>query len=357
MIRWPDVVMGTIESTVAVPEDWSPPAAFEEYRLLQPLGRGAMGQVYLARDTLLDRLVAVKFIATRVPEDDARRNRFHVEARAIARLQHPNVVMIYRVGHVQRQPFLVSEYIRGQPLDRIERPVPSRQVLEIALDLARGLGAAHRQGIVHRDIKPANVMITEEGTAKLLDFGVAKLLDFGAPQGTGGPPEHPAEAAISRTGDPAGTLQNGTGDRAAAPAPTAASRTGDLVGTPLYAAPEIWQGEPATRRSDVYSFGVLLYELCAGRLPYADGPLEDIRRLVTGARLPPLGEVAAVEPRLAAIVDRCLSPAPVDRFESGDALRDALEALAAPARPAVAPVERLLDGTHPCQRRRRVLNG
>ena len=338
MIRWPDVVMGTIESTVAVPEDWSPPAAFEEYRLLQPLGRGAMGQVYLARDTLLDRLVAVKFIATRVPEDDARRERFQVEARAIARLQHPNVVMIHRVGHVQRQPFLVYEYIRGQPLDRIARPLPWQRVLEIAVDLARGLGAAHRRGIVHRDIKPANVMITEEGAAKLLDFGVAKLLDFGAPQlPVGDPPAHPTEAPTSPTGELADTLQNGAGDRLQHPTRTAASRTGDLVGTPLYAAPEVWQGEPATRRSDVYSLGVLLHELCAGRLPHADAPFDDIRRLVTSAGLPPLGEIASVEPRLAAIIDRCLALDPAERFDSGDAVREALESLATPARPAIAP--------------------
>jgi len=303
--------MGTTETGETSGPDldpWSPPSAFEEYRILQPLGRGAMGQVYLARDTLLDRLVAVKLIATRVPEDDARQDQFLVEARAVARLQHPNVVTIHRVGHVQRQPFLVSEYIRGLPLDRVERPLAWPRVLAIAIDLARGLGEAHRQGIVHRDIKPANVMVTDDGVAKLLDFGVAKLLDLGT-----------------------------VPDAVASPSGREASRSGELVGTPLYAAPEIWRGEPATRRCDVYAFGVLLWELCAGGLPYRELARDDLREMVISARLPALRDAApAAAPALCAIVDRCVAPDPAERFASGDAVREALEALAAPARAFVA---------------------
>src|SRR5215510_13975192 len=121
---------------------WSPPDEFEEYRLVRLLGRGAMGEVYLARDSLLDRPVAVKFV--KAARDPAARARFFDEARAIARLSHPNVVAIHRIAEVEGHPYLVSEYVRGRPLDLIERPVPSRQVLDIALDLARGLAAAHR---------------------------------------------------------------------------------------------------------------------------------------------------------------------------------------------------------------------
>ncbi|RKH36776.1 serine/threonine-protein kinase, partial [Corallococcus llansteffanensis] len=171
---------------------WQPPAAFGEYRLLQPLGRGAMGEVYLAHDTVLDRLVAVKFIAGVAP-DEVQRERFRTEARAIARVQHPNVVGIHRVGEVGDRPYLVSEFLRGDSLDRLPRPVPWERVLEIGIGLSRGLAAAHRQGVLHRDLKPANALLTEDGQVKLLDFGVAKLLDVAmAPVGPGLLPERQA---------------------------------------------------------------------------------------------------------------------------------------------------------------------
>src|ERR1041385_1767215 len=150
--------------------DWRPPDEFDEYRLVRVLVRGAMGEVYLARDSLLDRQGAVKFV--QAAEDPAARARLFAEARAIARLQHPNVVAIYRIAEVAGHPYLVSEYVRGRPLDQIDRPLPSRPVLELALDLARGLAAAHRCGILHRDIKPANAMLGDDGRAKLLDFGL-----------------------------------------------------------------------------------------------------------------------------------------------------------------------------------------
>ncbi len=163
------------------PEASGPPMEFEEYRILRLVGGGAMGQVYLARDALLDRLVAVKFIASPVGSapDAFSRARFFQEARAIARLQHPNVVAIHRVGEVRRQPYLVSEFIRGESLDKLPKPVEPRQVLRIAIGLARGLAAAHRCGVLHRDIKPANAVLSEDGEVKLVDFGLAELLESG----------------------------------------------------------------------------------------------------------------------------------------------------------------------------------
>src|SRR5689334_15126202 len=155
--------------------EWKPPDEFEEYRLVRLLGRGAMGEVYLARDSLLERSVAVKFV--RGAKDPVARARFFDEARAIARLQHPNVVAIFRIAEVAGHPYLVSEYVRGRPLDQLERPASSRQVLEIALDLARGLAAAHRCGVLHRDVKPANAILSDDGCAKLLDFGLASVVD------------------------------------------------------------------------------------------------------------------------------------------------------------------------------------
>src|SRR5689334_5657046 len=166
--------------------EWKPPDEFEEYRLVRLLGRGAMGEVYLARDSLLERSVAVKFV--RGATDPVARARFFEEARAIARLQHPNVVAIFRIAEVAGHPYLVSEYVRGRPLDQLDRPAPARQVLEIALDLARGLAAAHRCGVLHRDVKPANAILSDDGRAKLLDFGLASGVDATVAVDDGAPP-------------------------------------------------------------------------------------------------------------------------------------------------------------------------
>ena len=155
----------------------------EEFRLVRPLGRGGMGEVYLGHDTLLDRPVAIKLIGSPDP-DAASRERFLTEARAIARLSHPNVVAIFRVGTTgDGRPFLVQELIGGASLDRVARPVAAAQVCEIAIGIAHGLDAAHRRGILHRDVKPANVMLDDRGTARLLDFGLAKLIGAAPTEG------------------------------------------------------------------------------------------------------------------------------------------------------------------------------
>ncbi|WP_223631868.1 bifunctional serine/threonine-protein kinase/formylglycine-generating enzyme family protein [Corallococcus sp. EGB] len=338
------------------PPAWQPPAAFGEYRLVQPLGRGAMGEVYLAHDTVLDRLVAVKFIAGIAP-DEMQRERFRTEARAIARVQHPNVVGIHRVGEVQERPYLVSEFLRGESLDRLSRPAPWTRVLEIGIGLARGLAAAHRQGVLHRDLKPANALLTEDGQVKLLDFGVAKLLDVAtAPVVLVRPPEglRPVPVEGAATVDVPIPVAPATADVPRAPASMdAAQRTATVpplppewlvgpsdllatgrIGTPLYMAPEVWRGEPATVRSDLFSLGVLLYELCGGSTP---GPL------VEAPARPRIFEpldvaVPGVDATFAAVLARCLAHDPVARFDSADALREALESIASrSAPPAIAP--------------------
>jgi len=351
---------------------WSPPDEFEEYRLVRLLGFGAMGQVYLAHDSLLARPVAVKFVDT--ADHPEARGRVLQEARAIARLQHPNVVTIYRVAEVDGHPYLVSEYVHGRPLHQLDRPVPWRQALEIALDLTRGLAAAHRRGVLHRDVKPANAILTEDGRAKLLDFGLARVIDQSPAEALTMPPvERSSPRERDRKSlsviDESGLLQSYTmppGD-SVVPAPVPRHRgaridsvpegsgagvafvrrssdtSGEItslrtdsrphaVGTPLYMAPEIWRGDPATCRSDLYSLGILIYELVAGTTPHLGVTMAELASAVQDRAIPRLGDVApGVEPVLAAIIDRLVERDPGARFASADDLLVALEACATPS--------------------------
>jgi serine/threonine protein kinase len=326
---------------------WSPPELIDEIRLLRPLGRGAMGQVHLGHDTLLDRPVAVKFLGTE--ETDATlRERLLAEARAVARLNHPNVVTVYRVGEVAGHPFMVSELVNGQSLDWIKKPLPWKQALDIGVRLVRGLGAAHRLGVLHRDIKPANIMLLPDGEVKLIDFGVAQL------------------SAVERN-TPSQPPAGGPGESAPEP----------FAGTPLYAAPEVRQGAPATRRSEIYAVGAVLYELCAGYPPHyltlggADlsattypggdgdgaperdeaGPADDGSQPAYEGpepEAPPLHQVAPdADPLFCAIVDRCLRDDPEQRFATCEELWDALEELRTAAPADALPAGNPYPGLHP----------
>nr|MBP6849830.1 serine/threonine protein kinase [Kofleriaceae bacterium] len=234
--------MEPLAPTIAPPASppdagFTPPVEFDDYVIVRQLGAGRMGHVYLAEDTVLARAVAIKFIAG-VPDLGARQ-RFLLEARATARVQHPNVVSVYRVGEVADRPYLVSELIRGRPLAELPKPRPWAEVLPLGLELARGLAAAHRRGVVHCDIKPTNVMVTDDGVPKLVDFGLARVVQ----------------------------------DRDAG--------GGGRVGTPDYMAPEVWAGQAPSRRSDVYSLGALLFELCTGQAPFAEVAAGELAAVVT----------------------------------------------------------------------------
>lgn len=235
-----------------------PPTAFHGYRIRHLLGEGAMGEVYLASDVQLDREVVIKFIK---PESTGA-ERFATEARAAAKLQHPNIASVYAVGEVQGRPFIVSEYVRGQSLHTLALPVPWPRALQIGFALTRGVAAVHRAGVLHRDIKPANVVLSESGEPKLVDFGLAKLLDIG-------------DVPI---------------------VPVATDKS--VLGTPHYVAPEIWNDEPASTRTDVYALGVLLYHLCAGYQPhFSAASLRQLQEMIVTQDAPALVELR-VDPNL-----------------------------------------------------------
>jgi formylglycine-generating enzyme required for sulfatase activity len=280
-----------------------PPEEFDDYRIIRLLGRGATGSVFLAEDTVLARLVAIKFVA----ETDAEaRQRFGIEARAAARLQHPNVVAIFTVNDLDGHPYLVSEFARGRTLAELDKPQPWERVLAIGIDLSRALAAAHRRGVLHCDIKAENAILTENDGAKLFDFGLATLV----------------RVASRETGDG----QTPTLDT---PIGSIMSATTGANGTPETMAPEIWRGDPPTPQADVYSLGALLYQLCAGATPFHDIPLSALPHVVQRDDAPPLAQRApAVDPRFAAILERCLRRPPEERYASGDELREALEQLA-----------------------------
>jgi len=324
---------------------WAPPKQFDEYTLVRSLGRGAMGQVFVAHDEFLDRDVAIKFVTK---ADDAHAlARFRTEARAIARLQHPNVVAVYRVGTVLGQPYIVSELVRGRTLDTIEKPIDPKRGLAIAIDLAGGLAAAHQQGVLHRDIKPSNAILGDDGRTKLLDFGLAKLTLETIPIA----PPVPAEAAeldglhIDSTIDLHNTLE-------AVPAASSKSEAqwsrpkqghdltnvGEILGTPLYLAPECWDHQPATPASDIYSLGALLYHLFSGRPPHLAETLPRLCRRVIKEPIVDLASTAPVDRAISAVIMRALARDPVMRFGDANELHEALTRVAREQRSA-GPVQ------------------
>lgn len=305
-------------------------------------GRGGMGNVYVAHDVALDRRVAVKLVDG-APGADGRESILH-EARMLARLSHPNVVAVYRVGEVDGRAYIAYEYVEGTPLDALEVPLPPERAIRIGIGLSRGLVAVHARGVLHRDVKPANAMLGVDGEIKLIDFGIAK--SFGASflrSPAGGAPTAPAAPAQSDTASgvqstwdrgPTEVITGAPNPASPADPGSSGTRTGFVMGTPRYLAPERWAGQSATAESDVFSFGVVLYELLAGRLGTAGLPS------LAREGLPPLPTVAPHVPEaLATLVEACLSARPGDRPSSMVTVRDRLEAMAGDEAPTEAATQ------------------
>jgi eukaryotic-like serine/threonine-protein kinase len=237
------------------------------YRVLHMVGGGGMGIVYKAEDLKLGRMVALKFLPSELANDPRAFERLKREARAASALDHPNICSIYQLGEHEGQPFIVMQLLEGQTLRDWIQAAPSSaridKLLEIAAQVAAGLEAAHRKGIIHRDIKPANIFLTARGEAKILDFGVAKFVDSG-------------EAS-----DPAARKDSGPHSvPAGASAEASLTRTGLTVGTPSYLSPEQVRGDKLDARTDLFSFGLVLYEMATGERAFSGDTAASIRNAV-----------------------------------------------------------------------------
>jgi serine/threonine protein kinase len=259
------------------------------YEILGSLGAGGMGQVYRARDSRLDRQVALKVMNDAAAGEGS--ERFQREARAAAGLNHPHICAVYDVGEAGGRPFLVMELIEGHTLRELigASGVDPMTTLRIGAQVADALDAAHAKGVIHRDIKPGNVMVIGGRHVKVLDFGLAKY------------------AGLTDTDQ---TRQ-------------ALTQTGSMLGTPHYMAPELFQGHHADVRTDLWAVGVVLYQMLSGRLPFAGATPFEVGSAILRESAPPLAETIPAE--LRGIVDRLLAKAPDHRYRRAAELREALE--------------------------------
>jgi tetratricopeptide (TPR) repeat protein len=280
------------------------------YDMLERLGGGGMGVLYTARDTRLHRTVALKFLLPQLGADQSAKQRFMLEARAAAALDHPNVCTIHEIGETtDGQLFIAMPFYEGETLkSRISRgPLPIDEALAIALQIARGLAKAHQHGIVHRDVKPSNVMVTADGAVKILDFGIAKLADL--------------------------TLTGG----------------GAFLGTVAYMSPEQTRGEAVDQRTDVWSLGAVLYEMLTGRKAFSGDDADRVRGAIVGANPEPITALRPdVPPALERVVTRALAKQHEARYGSMRELEHDLRALgASDSEPAAGAARALPERSRP----------
>ena len=292
-----------------------PGARLGPYEILSPLGSGGMGEVYKARDTRLDRLVAIKVLRSDVSISTESRERFEREAWAISRLSHPRVCALFDVGHTDGTAYLVMELLDGETLSArsSKGPMPVAQVLRIGAEIAEALAAAHRQGIVHRDLKPANVMITNSGV-KLLDFGLAKGAD-----------RAPAT--------------DGAGEAPTVRMPLTAE--GTWIGTAPYMAPEQLLGQPTDARTDIFAFGAVLYEMVTGRRAFGGRTVAEIAATILHQEPPSVSSLRPGVPvALSRLIAECLVKEPDQRWQNAHDVALQLAAIADPPGQA-APASKL----------------
>jgi serine/threonine protein kinase/Tol biopolymer transport system component len=279
------------------------------YEIVEPLGAGGMGEVYRARDTRLERTVAVKVLPQHLSSDSERKQRFEREAKAISSLQHPHICTLFDVGSQDGVDFLVMEHLEGETLaQRLKKgALPAEQVLKIGMEVADGLDKAHRQGVVHRDLKPGNIMLTKSG-AKLLDFGLAK----------------PAGATLA-----SGTLA----EALTAPSPvnplsptTPLTQQGTIVGTFQYMSPEQVEGKEADARTDIFALGAVLYEMATGKRAFEGKSQLSVASAILERDPEPISRSQPLAPAaLEHVVKACLAKDPEERWQSAADVRRELK--------------------------------
>jgi len=281
----------------------TPRQVIDHYEIVALIGSGGMGEVYRARDTRLNRDVAIKVLPGLSTAEHERLHRFEQEARAAAALNHPNILAVYQMGMHQGAPYLVSELLEGETLrDRLKRgALPIRKVVDYGVQIAKGLAAAHEKGIVHRDLKPENLFLTRDGQAKILDFGLARLT-------------HPRESDLGQSSNEVQTV------------------AGMLMGSMGYMSPEQVRGKTADQRSDIFTFSAVLYEMLTGKRAFQKATSIDAMSAILNEEPTPLAQILPnVPPAIERVVQRGLEKNPEQRFQSASDLGFALEAAVDPA--------------------------
>src|SRR5215471_9800226 len=311
-------VQDLFESTVIAAEETrvrkviAPETTLGDYAILSKIGQGGMGEVYRARDKKLHRDVAIKMLPPALSVDADLLDRFGQEARVVGQLNHPNILVLHHLGTHAGAPYMVSELLEGETLRKRMngRALTQRKAMDYALQVAKGLAAAHEKGVVHRDIKPENIFVTNDGRVKILDFGLAKLVPrIDTPQLS-------TEVLSQVHTDP-----------------------GTLIGTIAYMSPEQIKGEAVGHRSDIFSFGAVFYEMLSGRRAFCGNSAGEMMSAILREDPPNLSVTNKnISPALECLIRHCLEKNPAERFHSTGDLAFAIESISGISSPSGAGI-------------------